>query len=199
MANKTGDSGDPTPYTQDDERELRERLDYAEQHGGTSGKVSVTGRIEWSGAVDRTKPNRKVRLDNLKLGAVKAALADARAAAAKAASTGRLSSYQAKGWEAQLAQLTKLGAAGSAAADAAGLNPTARTLKAWLSGDREPSAANRAKISEAYERSATRYRDAASAASQAADARVAQAFTDAIGDRYGAEVRITDITGMTWD
>jgi hypothetical protein len=130
---------------------------------------------------------------------VKAALAGARTASAKAAATPeRLSSYQAKGWAAQLAQLTKLGAAGSAAADAAGLNPTVRTLKAWVSGERAPSAANRARISEAYGRAATRHRDAATTSSRQASARVAQAFTDALGDRYGAEIRITDITGLEW-
>jgi hypothetical protein len=59
-------------------------------------------------------------------------------------------SYTAKGWSAQLRELTST-APGRAAADQAGLSVTARTLLAWLSEERTPTKANRAKIADAYQ------------------------------------------------
>lgn len=59
-------------------------------------------------------------------------------------------SYTRTGWHAQLSALTAT-AAGRAAADAAGLTATRRTLTDWLSQRTTPTPANRAKIREAYE------------------------------------------------
>src|SRR4051812_12138451 len=59
-------------------------------------------------------------------------------------------SYTAVGWHAQIRQLTGH-SRGSAAADAVGLDPTARTLRGWLAGS-EPSKANQGKIHAAYRR-----------------------------------------------
>lgn len=71
---------------------------------------------------------------------------------------GRLKSYAAKGWHAQISKLTS-GPRGYLAAEAAGLSVTARTLKAWLAEESEPNAANRDKIAEAYEVMAGRWPD----------------------------------------
>lgn len=63
---------------------------------------------------------------------------------------GRKTSYTAVGWHAQIRQLTGH-SRGSAAADAVGLDPTARTLRRWLAGN-EPTKANQERIAAAYRR-----------------------------------------------
>lgn len=63
---------------------------------------------------------------------------------------GRKSTYTAKGWHAQIAKLTA-SPRGSAAADAVGLDISARTLRAWLAESQTPSPANQARIKAAYE------------------------------------------------
>ena len=75
-----------------------------------------------------------------------------------AGSAGRLKSYTAVGWHAQVRKLAEAGERGSAAADAVGLDPTARTLKGWLSDPlNEPTKANQAKIHAAYDRLAGKF------------------------------------------
>lgn len=68
-------------------------------------------------------------------------------------SIGRASSYQAKGWHAQLRQLTS-SPRGYAAADDAGLSVSRKTLQRWLAESQSPSAENRARIADAYARMA---------------------------------------------
>ena len=58
-------------------------------------------------------------------------------------------SYDARGWHAQLRALTDT-RAGREAADRAGLAPTARTLLGWLAETTTPNKANREKIAQAY-------------------------------------------------
>jgi hypothetical protein len=58
-------------------------------------------------------------------------------------------SYTARGWHAQLRALTGT-RVGREAASAAGLSPTRRTLLAWLTEARTPTAANRQRITDAY-------------------------------------------------
>jgi hypothetical protein len=58
-------------------------------------------------------------------------------------------SYTAKGWHAQISKLTS-SPRGYLAAEKAGLSVTARTLKAWLAEDVEPSRANQSLIAKAY-------------------------------------------------
>lgn len=77
-------------------------------------------------------------------------------AAESGGQVGRYKTYTATGWHAQLSKLTSSGRGYTAAADV-GLSATARTLKAWLSQDQEPNAANRSKIAAAYERMAGRW------------------------------------------
>lgn len=63
---------------------------------------------------------------------------------------GRKSTYQAKGWHAQLSALTAT-SRGTSFLDAAGLDVQKRTLLAWLAEDRAPTRANQQLIREAYE------------------------------------------------
>lgn len=67
----------------------------------------------------------------------------------------RLKSYTATGWHAQISKLTS-SPRGYEAAAAVGLSASERTLRGWLAETREPTAANRAKIAEAYDRMARR-------------------------------------------
>jgi hypothetical protein len=62
---------------------------------------------------------------------------------------GRRSTYDAKGWQAQFSQLSST-KEGYAAMERAGLSATTRTQRGWLTGDAEPTRANRGLIAEAY-------------------------------------------------
>ncbi len=70
----------------------------------------------------------------------------------------RKASYRAKGWHAQISQLTAT-QVGINAAAAAGITVSRRTLLDWLSEKTEPSPANRRKIAEAYEIAGGRWPD----------------------------------------
>lgn len=63
----------------------------------------------------------------------------------------RKSSYQAKGWHAQISRLTST-EAGYRAAEYAGLSVTKETLIEWLAEKREPNKENKAKIAAAYDK-----------------------------------------------
>lgn len=69
---------------------------------------------------------------------------------------GRLKSYTAKGWHAQISKLTE-NPRGYEAAASVGLSVNRRTLMDWLAERREPTAENRRKIAEAYEVMAGRW------------------------------------------
>jgi hypothetical protein len=62
---------------------------------------------------------------------------------------GRKSTYQAKGWHAQLSALTAT-TRGQSYLEASGLGVTRRTLLAWLAEDRAPTRRNQQFIREAY-------------------------------------------------
>jgi transcriptional regulator with XRE-family HTH domain len=189
-------TGNPTEYDVRDESELGSALDRAWQDysGGGPSKMRVRAQVEWSGVTDRANGGvRTTKLDGLNLGPVKAAVDKAREAAKQAADAKPLASYRAKGWSPQLYAL--LGnARGSAAADRAGLNVTPRTLAAWLSGDREPNKANQAKIAEAYGHARQWPVETAQERARAANHEAAEALNAAIRERYGAEVRLRDIS-----
>lgn len=62
---------------------------------------------------------------------------------------GARASYHARGWHAQLSQLTGT-QAGRQALDDAGLSVTGRTLRGWLATTQEPTRGNRDRIAAAY-------------------------------------------------
>lgn len=192
-------TGEPTDYSLAEEGAIESALDRAWQDytgPGAPTRLRVTGQIEWSGVVDRAHGGvRSTKLDGLNLAPVKAALDRARNAAQKAGTARPAASYTAKGWHAQLRALTGT-ARGSAAADRAGLSPTPRTVLGWLSETREPSPANRAKIAEAYGALRNWNVDAATRSAAEANHKVAEELSKAMRDRYGAEIRIRDITQL---
>jgi hypothetical protein len=202
MSSKTS-TGDPTEYTDVDEIELAAAVDegWDEFEAGQDlpTRMTVTAEVEWSGSRNKAHNGmRTVRLDDLDLSRVAAARATARAAEDRAARARESTTYRAQSWHAQLRALTGT-PRGSELADRAGLNPTARTLSAWLSESRAPSAANRRAIAEAYEGLRTARVEAASAAAGQARHDVTEAITDAVRDRYGAEVRFFDVRNIEFD
>lgn len=193
---KKSTTGETTEYDLRDEGELESALDRAWQDygDGSPSKMRVRAQIEWSGVIDRANGGvRTTKLDGLNLSPVKAALDRAREANRAAGDAKPLVSYRAKGWHPQLFAL--LGnPRGSAAADRAGLSVTPRTLKAWLSGEREPNKANRERIAQAYGHARNWPVEQARERAARANHDVAQALNAAIRERYGAEVRLRDIS-----
>lgn len=198
MSSKTG-TGDPTPYNEHDEHELITAVDEGWEEFENPTKMTVSAVVEWSGSTNRAHGgHRTVRLDGLELGPVKAALDDARAASRAANSARGSSSYTAQSWHAQISALTKH-SRGSELADRAGLDPTGRTLSAWLSESRAPSKANQQKIADAYAGLRTAGVESARSRQRQANHRAAEAISAAVKDRYGADVRFTDVRGVEFD
>jgi len=197
----TSVSGDSSDYDAHDEGQLEAALDRAwadydsgRAEGAVPTGIRVTARVEWAGVEDRARGGRRTtRMDVLRLAPVRQALDRARAASRRAGEARPATSYQAKSWHAQLRTLTA-SARGSAAADRAGLNPSARTLTEWLGETRPPSKANQEKIAEAYRSLGTWKVDTASERAGRARHELAQALSDALGERYGSEIRLRDIT-----
>lgn len=190
-------TGNPTAYTEADCADLSDMVDEAwDDYGDLDDDdgpaapttVHVEAEIEWAGTYN-PQSYRSTRLDGLDLTKVRAAAKRARQAVQKARQARPSASHNAQGWHARIAALTA-SQRGYAAADQAGLSVTARTLHGWLSGEVTPSKANRAKIDAAYQ--SLREWPVRSARAEAALARraVADALTDAIRERYGAEVRL---------
>lgn len=192
MASKT--TGPATDYTDAEETELEAAAERAWEEYQTGReqmpeRMAVYGaRVEWAGV---ETPRAAVRLDRLDLDRVGAALSAAKQASSRA-TQGEATSYTATGWHAQLRALTGT-ARGSELADRAGLNPSSRTLRAWLAEDRPPNAANQRAIAEAYSGLRTYSRDHAQVTARAARHDAVAAINDAVRDRYGADVRFRDI------
>lgn len=191
-------TGTSTDYSGADEAMLEAAVEqaWANYGDGTPTRIRVSAQVEWSGVIDKGRGgHRTTTLDGLQTGALKKAVQAAQKAAQKAGEARPAASMKAKGWHAQLRALTEH-RHGSAAADKAGLGPTARTLQEWLSESRSPSKANQGRITEAYDRLRNWGVDQAGDARSAAQHRVAEALNDAIKERYGADVRLRDITGF---
>lgn len=217
MASKTA-TGEPTAYSEQDEADFYDasdeawddEADYAaddDRRAALSGggeavtptRMTITAEVEWSGSRNIAHNGmRTVRLDDLDLSRAAAALSEARAASTRAASAREATSYRAQSWHAQLRELTG-SARGSELADRAGLNPTARTLSAWLSESRAPSRANRDAIARAYEGLRTYSRDTAQDAARQARHAYTEAVTEAVRERYGSEVRFFDVRSVEFD
>jgi hypothetical protein len=158
--------------------------------------MHVTAQVEWAGVIDRARGGvRSTRLDGLNLGALRAPLEKARRANQRAESAAPAQSYTAKGWHAQLRALMGV-SRGSELADRAGLNPTTKTVLAWLSESRAPSAANQARIAEAYSGLRTAGVEEARGRAEAANHALAEKLNSVLTEEYGQEIRLRDITRM---
>jgi hypothetical protein len=199
-------TGDPTEYDTVDEVALEAAVDDAwAEYESTAGPdrtpstMRVSAQVEWSGVLDRARNgHRTTRLDGLDLSKVKRELDRAREANSRLREIRPAASYRAKGWAAQLRALTE-SKRGSAAADRAGLDPSARTLRRWLAGDVTPTAANQARIAAAYGALRTWRVDQAAAAAARANHELAEKLTSSLRNRYGAEIRLRNITAMRFE
>jgi len=161
--------------------------------------MHVDARVQWAGDFDRANNGRRqVNFDGLNLGALRGPLQKARnanARAERAGEAGPARSYNAKGWHAQLRALTG-SSHGSKLADRAGLDPSARTLRAWLSEDRAPSKANQARIAEAYAGLRTAGAEDAKDRAIKANHELANKLNSVLSDRYEQDIRLFDITSL---
>lgn len=202
---RKSDTGDPTEYDDADTAALEAAADdaWAEYEssggGGQPTKLRVSAQVEWNGVTDRARGgHRTTTLDNLNTAPVKRAVESARAANRRAETAAPATSYRAKGWHAQLRELTG-SKYGSTASDKAGLSPSARTVKEWLSESRAPSKANQEKISDAYNALRNRRVEEAGERAKRANGVLADVLNSVFRERYGAEIRLRDISGMEFE
>ena len=161
---------------------------------GSPTRMRVSAEIEWAGVKDRARGGqRTTTLDGLNLTGVRDALNAARKAEGRAASAG--GSLRAKGWAAQLSAITK-GARGERATGRAGLSPTARTMRSWLTGSRTPSKANREKIEKAYGEMRNEIRQEARGKADRARHELSRQLSSSLEQRYGAEIRLRNIQNI---
>lgn len=159
--------------------------------------MRVRGEVEWAGTKVRSNNGvRWLNADRLKLAGVRTALNTARKVKGDVARAGR--SYRAKGWHAQLSELTR-NPRGHSATDRADLTVTVETLRKWLSGGGDPNPANQGKISAAYREMRDQVVGEARTKSLAANHALADAVSAALEERYGAQIRVRDITDLQLD
>jgi len=197
MARKSN-TGDGDEYTDHDEAMLEAALDDAWQDyddlgpGSAPTHIDVRAQIEWAGVEQGPGGMRSTTLGPVDLAPVKDKLDAARQATNKAAAAAPATSYTAKGWRAQLRALTGT-TRGSVLADRAGLNPTARTVRNWLSESNAPSKRNQAKIAEAYTGLGTWQVDTARSSATTAQHELAEALTRSLSGKYGSTIRLRNI------
>lgn len=190
-------SGPGDDYTDDEIDEVYDALiDAFDQAGAFDMKqvskgITVTARIEWAGeyAHNGRHGERTVNLDTMNLTRVRDALRNAEKMEGLAA-RGPLRSYTAKGWAAQLGQLTGT-KRGREALKAAGWHPSRETLRRYGLGTQAPSKANRSKIADAYDRARNPGRGFGEARRAAVDE-----LTTALRQQYGSDVRFRDISDL---
>lgn len=207
---KKSTTGDPTPYTDADEAAIEAEIDQAwqqyeamaeaeEAEGEMPSNMRVSAQIEWAGVLDRARDgHRTTRLDGLDqalMKEVKKALDRARQASQRTEQARPATSYRAKGWQAQLRQLNRV-QRGAIAAQRAGLSPSQRTIREWTTGRRTPNKQNRELIAKAYDELRNWRVNTTRAAATAANKDVADRLTDVLRERYGAEIRLRNITSM---
>ncbi|MFF6873695.1 hypothetical protein [Streptomyces sp. NPDC012450] len=204
MARKR-DTGQGTEYQAAEAEAVAQALAdaYAEWANDDEPSVmDVRAQVEWAGHVmPANNGKRRTRIDLPASGMKKVRKAVEKVARTmgKKSKAKPSSSRKAKGWHAQLRELTEA-KNGSAAADRAGLNPSARTLKNWLSDADYPiRSGDRDRISRAYEALKNWNVSEASDAASAASKEAADAMTEAMRDRYGVNVRLRDIDDLTFE
>lgn len=208
---KKRNTGDPTPYTDADEAAMESALEAAWQDYEAAAEADeappsrpptnmrVSAQIEWAGVLDRARDgHRTTRLDGLdsaKMKEVKKALDRARKASQRAEQAQPATSYRAKGWQAQLRQINRV-QRGAAAAQQAGLSPSQRTMRDWITGRREPNKQNRELIAKTYDELKNWRPNTTRTAATTANKDLAEKLTDTLRERFGAEIRLRNITQL---
>jgi hypothetical protein len=193
------DTGDGDPYSDAEEAAVCDAIeaamgdDYDDEDRAAPTGIQVTAEIEWAGTTDHLRNGvRTTRLEGLDLQPVIDAMQRLRAAEGR--DRGPLRSYKAKGWEAQLAALSRV-RRGPAAMAAAGLNPARQTMRRWAAGTQKPSKANRERIARAYDE----LRNPARGSVREARHEVTEKLTAAMRARYGVNVRLRDIRNFRFE
>jgi hypothetical protein len=192
-------SGDGEDYSDDEVDELYDELadalgEYGGRGGGDVARITVTARIEWAGEYVNSRGGvRTVHLDPMNVRPVREAMAKAQRLEVLAA-RGPLSSYKAKGWSAQLKQLSKT-ERGREALREAGFAPSRETLRRYGHGSQSPGRANREKIAQAYGDARNPGRGWAKARRDVADA-----LTGVMKAQYGgSNIRFRDIEELRFE
>ena len=152
-------------------------------------QISVFAEIEWAGTFN-AQVRRMLRADQLDLRAVVAAVAAGRMIRKGAE---RLKSYTRTDARSQARQLSRT-KVGREYLLREGVS--ARAVRSWENGKAKPSPASRQKVAAAYEAAATRNVIRERTRSAAAAHRVAEALSAALSERYGAEIRVRDISSL---
>lgn len=189
MARKKAKTDDPTPYTAADEAALIAAM--TEPPAGADS-FEVDADVEWAGTTNPSA-HRTLRVDRVQLDSVREAARKAQEAAGIRAT--RSKSYTAKGWRAQLNALSRTGVGRQHLGQH--VTATSRTQSSWAKGG-TPSKANREAIAAAYEATATRKERAATGAQQAANKAAAERLSEALEGRFGAPIRLTNISRWEW-
>lgn len=194
------DTGEGDEYSSREAEALADAIAAAFEDWGDSGEPTgfdVSAQIEWAGNVQATNNGqRRTRIDDLSradMAKVREAVREYRGTAGEATAAKPLKSYSAKGWHARLRALTGT-EVGRAAADTAGLSPSASTLRKWLSDEEYPiRKSDREKIDRAYESLRDRPVTEARGRASRDASKVATALTNALRNTYGVPVRFRDI------
>lgn len=205
MPRRRTNTGNPTPYSGADEAALEAAAENAWQQWDASEAaerglepttMQISAQIEWSGSVDLANDgHRSTRLYGLQLREFQQVTERARAARERAEAARPATSYRAKGWQAQLRQLGRV-KRGQAAAQRAGLAPSQRTMREWLTGRRQPNKENRDRIARAYDELRNWRVNNAQDAAARANKEVADQLNEAFRDSQQAEIRLRNITRM---
>lgn len=204
MARRT-DTGNPTTYDDAETAALEaaaeqawadyEASEHAEE-GREPTTMNISAQIEWSSSVDlANNGHRSTRLYGMELDQFRQATERAREARERAEAARPATSYKAKRWQAQLRQINRV-KRGQTAAERAGLTPSARTMREWSTGRRQPSKENRERIARAYDELRMWRVNTARDAATRANREVADRLSDAFRDSQQAEIRIRNITRM---
>lgn len=191
------------PYTDAQAEKVAQALENAFVDSlPTPTKLDVRARIEWAGTEQASNGGvRRTRLD-LPAGAmdrVRKATAEATRRRKKAKTARPTKSRTAKGWHAQLRELTET-PRGYQAAERVGLSATPRTLSRWLGDAEYPiRSGDRAKIQAAYDALRDWNVTEAKGSAERADRAAADALTDALRDQYGVNIRMRDITDFRFE
>jgi len=185
--------GDPSDwvddwYDEDDEDEEEGEGRPASRQPPT--EAHFVAEVEWAGTFN-PQAHRALRADQLDLTDVIAAVAATRSLVRGVAQ--RLRSYDEVTLRGRIHRLERT-QVGRDHLAAEGI--TRRLIRDWESGRNRPSQAKREAVDRAFEAAATRYVTRERTRFEGAAHRVAEALSAALRDRYGAEIRVRNISSL---
>lgn len=207
MARKR-DTGEGEKYSSAEEERVAAAIEAAYAQWGDEAadpseepsKADVKARIEWAGTVmPKNNGMRRTKLDLPadKMKKVRAAVEKVQRAKGKKEAARPSVRYKAKSPRARWNEMRK-SKRGQAAMEKAGLAPSKRTQQRWAAGG-APGKEFAEKIDAAYEALRTWNVTEAGENAERANKEAADAFTDALKDKYGVNIRLRDIEDFTFE